>query len=358
MKKKLLSIILSLSMAFTMMISSATLSWAATTSSFVPTASLFDFLLQQNTPTIGTDFSLDDLQKILKQYGLTDMTGLVDGLNATDLQSLLKLFEGNDLSGLVGNLDLNSLSTLISKLNITDLSTLVGKLDIKDLSTLVGKLDFKDLTALLDKFNLADLGKLFDNTNIADVRTLTKATVDKAAGGSTNTVIRNLVQKAYTEIDAAKTKDAVIAAGDKYVESITVALEAIKADEEQKAAEQREAELRAAAEKLAAERKLAEETKLVQNKLQLTSKGSFKVSFVAPALDGIVNYEIQRATDKEFTKSLKTYTTSKLTLTNSKNLKKGTKYYFRVRANVQLSDSSVVATDWSNVRYTKATKTR
>ena len=132
----------------------------------------------------------------------------------------------------------------------------------------------------------------------------------------------------------------------------------VKAIKNYKAEKAAEEAARKAAEELEAAKALVEATALTQNKLTVNKNGSIKVSYNASDLDGVVGYEIERATDKAFTKSVKTYNTAKTTLTNSKNLKKGTKYFYRVRAKVELADGSIAYTDWSNTRYIKATKTR
>ena len=46
------------------------------------------------------------------------------------------------------------------------------------------------------------------------------------------------------------------------------------------------------------------------------------------------------------------------TWTNAKKLKKGKKYYYKVRGRVQLSSGKYVYTKWSNVKSAKCLKTR
>ena len=133
--------------------------------------------------------------------------------------------------------------------------------------------------------------------------------------------------------------------------------EASKVAEEEAAKKAAEEEAKRIAE-LEAAKALVEATALTQNKLVANKNGSIKVSFEASTLDGVVGYEIQRATDKDFTENVKTYNNKKLVRNNSKNLKKGTRYFYRVRAKVELADGSIAYTDWSNTRYIKATKTR
>lgn len=93
--------------------------------------------------------------------------------------------------------------------------------------------------------------------------------------------------------------------------------------------------------------------KLNQKKLTITKNGKIKVSYNKPKVDGKISYQIRRSTDKNFKKNVKKYTTDRTTWTNKKGLKKGTKYYYKVRAKVKMVDETVVYTKWSDVRNTK-----
>lgn len=106
------------------------------------------------------------------------------------------------------------------------------------------------------------------------------------------------------------------------------------------------------------ESKAVVETRISQNKLKANKNGKIVVSFKAPELKPIVGYVVQRATDKNFSKNVKTFNTKKTSFTNTKNLKKGRRYYYQVYAKVQLSDGKIVTTNLSNIRYIKCKKTR
>ena len=70
----------------------------------------------------------------------------------------------------------------------------------------------------------------------------------------------------------------------------------------------------------------------------------------------LTKYQIYRSTSKKFNKNLKKYSV-KLTKnkknniwTNAKKLKKGSKYYYKVRGKVRLADGTYIYTQWSKVR--------
>lgn len=107
-------------------------------------------------------------------------------------------------------------------------------------------------------------------------------------------------------------------------------------------------------------------TKPVQNKLKTFENGKIRVSFQSVQIDGVTGYQIWRSTNKNFSKNVKKYSiiiqdsnrdATALTLTNAKNLKKGTKYYYKVRAKITMADGTGKYTAWSNIRYAKCKKT-
>ena len=166
---------------------------------------------------------------------------------------------------------------------------------------------------------------------LEEARTNAVQAIKEAAGDNTADIVKSFCDNGYDAINSAKTADEIMAAT---VESVNLITEA----------------------------KTVLETKLSQNKLKAYKNGKIKVSFENPAIEGAVNYKVVRSTKKDFSKNLKTYTVKvkdqdTLTLTNAKNLKKGTKYYYRVKANVKLSDGSVISTDWSNTRSAVCKKT-
>lgn len=105
-------------------------------------------------------------------------------------------------------------------------------------------------------------------------------------------------------------------------------------------------------------------TKLISSLKLTTNKGKcVQIKFnIANKFDAkITKYQIYRSTSKNFKKNVKTYTVnlknvSKNTLsyTNNKSLKKGTKYYYKVRGVVTNSNGKPVYTKWSatkNIKY-------
>lgn len=106
------------------------------------------------------------------------------------------------------------------------------------------------------------------------------------------------------------------------------------------------------------------EIKIVQLKPQAKKKAvlvSFKTSKLVMA-DRVpvisAKYQIKRATNKKFTKGVKTNTKkaskkSKLTY-KSKKLKKGKRYYYKVRGVITFTDGTTIHTKWSKVKSAKA----
>ena len=115
-----------------------------------------------------------------------------------------------------------------------------------------------------------------------------------------------------------------------------------------------------------------ENGELQASKVNLTKtttykNGKIKLTFKRLKLsDGkkITSYQIYRSTSKKFNKNLKKYSISRTkntktyTWTNSKKLKKGTKYYYKVRGRVKLSDGTYAYTQWSKVKTAKCKKSR
>ena len=156
--------------------------------------------------------------------------------------------------------------------------------------------------------------------------------LNESLNGNEDATFYQLFNKGCEAIESAQTPDEVMAVTVEYVNLISQA-------------------------------KTVVETKISQSKLSTAKNGKLKVRFKNPGLDGTVSYQIVRSTKKDFSKNKKAYTVKAkdqktLTLTNAKNLKKGTKYYYKVRAKVKLSDGTIVYTNWSNVRCATCKKTR
>lgn len=109
--------------------------------------------------------------------------------------------------------------------------------------------------------------------------------------------------------------------------------------------------------------------KVSQYKLKRYRNGKIRVKFSRPYINTnktarATVYIIRRATKKSFKKgTYRTYTISRktgktATWKNSKKLKKGKRYYYKVRARVSLGDGLYAYSKWSNVRYTKCKRTR
>lgn len=112
---------------------------------------------------------------------------------------------------------------------------------------------------------------------------------------------------------------------------------------------------------------IVEESKVAVSKTTAYKNGKIKVVFKALTLsDGtkVTKYQVRRAVNKKFTKKLKKYnatckaSSKTVSFTNAKGLKKGTRYYYKIRGKVQLSDGSWVYTKWSKVKSIKCKKTR
>ena len=81
-------------------------------------------------------------------------------------------------------------------------------------------------------------------------------------------------------------------------------------------------------------------------------KGAITVKWTVEGDDANVDYyEVRRSTKKNSGFGTKPYfTTEKMTYKNTKGLKAGTRYYFKVRAVAEI-DGEVYVSDWSNKAY-------
>lgn len=130
------------------------------------------------------------------------------------------------------------------------------------------------------------------------------------------------------------------------------------------------AKLKADIEKQKVDETLAAQVKALKGKvvkLKAYKNGKIKVKFKNLKIKAgakVVRYQIYRATKKNFKKNLRKYTIKRTknkknyNWINTKKLKKGKKYYYKVRARVKLSDGTYAYTKWSNVKAIKCKKTR
>ena len=108
---------------------------------------------------------------------------------------------------------------------------------------------------------------------------------------------------------------------------------------------------------------LAEESKIILSKISAYKSGKIKLTFKGLKLkDGqkVTKYQIYRKVKGGNYKRIATVTRtkSKNTYTNTKHLKKGKKYYYKIRGVVKLSDGSYAHTGWSKVQTAKCKRTR
>lgn len=122
-------------------------------------------------------------------------------------------------------------------------------------------------------------------------------------------------------------------------------------------------------EEATAQKLLVNQTEENQKKLKANANGKIKVSFDKVTYDTelgkrVQTYQIYRSTKKNSgfkkvgTVTNKKKSTKTITFTNAKKLKKGKKYYYKVRGRVQLANGKYAYTQWSNVRYAKCKKSR
>ena len=107
----------------------------------------------------------------------------------------------------------------------------------------------------------------------------------------------------------------------------------------------------------AAEKALVNKVKVTQKSLKTYKSHKIKMTFKRAKVDGknISKYQIYRKTGKNGTyKRIKTITAKKSTVTyTDKKLKKGKKYYYKVRGVVTLSNKKPAYTKWSAVKSVK-----
>ena len=112
-------------------------------------------------------------------------------------------------------------------------------------------------------------------------------------------------------------------------------------------------------------KKVYEAPKATLNKATASKNGKIKLTFKKlKPINGskVTNYQICRSTNKKFNKNLKKYNTKctkntkNYTWTNTNNLKRGTKYYYKVRAKIKRLDGTSTYTQWSKVKTARCKK--
>jgi len=102
---------------------------------------------------------------------------------------------------------------------------------------------------------------------------------------------------------------------------------------------------------VAAQAKLVQSYKITASSKAYKGKMVIKWTVNGTAVTG-VKYQIYRSTQKK-SGFVKMFTTSKLTYTNTKNLKAGKTYYYKVRAYITI-DGVKYYSDWSNKAFRTA----
>ena len=219
-------------------------------------------------------------------------------------------------------------------------------------ATAADKVAIKAVQEMIDAYNEVreDLGGSKYNapakvtTGLATIKAAEKKAIEDAVAALPLNI--TLADKAAVE--------AVRAAYDAYVAEYTDYAKNIDAREDLKSIA---SELKAA-EKAIEEAVLANAKAVTSLKIKASSKatkGAMTISW--RVIDGdksvAAGYQVWRSTkaNKGFKKMI---TTSKMTYKNTKNLKKGTTYYYRVRAYARAADGKLYFSDFSNKAYRKA----
>ncbi|MBQ0040760.1 MAG: hypothetical protein KBS56_01885 [Clostridiales bacterium] len=166
-----------------------------------------------------------------------------------------------------------------------------------------------------------------------------KAECDKLLTTDDSDAVKKLVTDAKTAIDNAKYDTTKTLADNKIV------LDGIVSELKQNVMEQR------ADEELT---RMAKATKGKVSKVKAVKRGKNKLTYkVADKGLYVAKYQIYRSTKKS-SGFKKLATTSKKTYTDSKKLKKGKKYYYKVRGMVKLSTGKYTYTKFSSVKSVKS----
>ena len=95
-------------------------------------------------------------------------------------------------------------------------------------------------------------------------------------------------------------------------------------------------------------------TSLKLNASSTAKKGSITVKWTVKGDASVAEgYQVWKSTkaNKGYKKAI---TTKKTSYKNTKGLKKGTRYYYKVRAYATAADGTIMYSDWSNKAYRKA----
>ena len=95
-------------------------------------------------------------------------------------------------------------------------------------------------------------------------------------------------------------------------------------------------------------------TSLKLNASSKAKKGSITVKWTVKGNAAVAEgYQVWKSTkaNKGYKKA---FTTKKTSYKNTKGLKKGTRYYYKVRAYATAADGTIMYSDWSNKAYRKA----
>ncbi|MDD7602459.1 MAG: hypothetical protein PUK54_07675 [Firmicutes bacterium] len=182
----------------------------------------------------------------------------------------------------------------------------------------------------------------YKNNQISNLKTLENA--QTALSNAMMTEAAKLIAALPADITAAD-KDAVKAARAAY----DALYDADKATFD-KASEALVKKLEAAEKALQAELAYTVESLKITASSKAT-KGAITVKWTVKGdAAGVEAYEIWKSTKKNSGYS-KSFTTSKMSYKNSKGLKKGTRYYYKVRAIAHDAEGKKITSDWSNKAY-------
>lgn len=93
-------------------------------------------------------------------------------------------------------------------------------------------------------------------------------------------------------------------------------------------------------------------------RIKVRKSGTIEIGVNPVKKKTVVQYEMQRSTSKKFKSNIRKYKKKKyqtiVWFYNNKHLKKGKKYYYRVRAVFKLSDGTTYTCPWSKYKCAKS----